>query len=230
LLVLAWLATAGTSVAAGQDEVRERLARPIHSLLLEKESPVLGIRWSGELFVDAPIGSEPPDAAVTLRRAKLRFHRSLNQNWQAKLSADYTKGGQLELSDNYVLYAGWKTALLKLGIASPAFSLESVSDASGLTFMETALPVEALAEPKGAGVMLLKRIGRTTSPPAARPWCCITSTPRSTSGERTTCTWAPRFPGASTRTAPTRAFARARRSPLPTPSSSIPAPSRARAK
>jgi phosphate-selective porin OprO/OprP len=156
-LVLGWLATAGTSVAAGQDEVRDRLARPIHSLLLEKESPVLGIRWSGELFVDAPIGSEPPDAAVTLRRAKLRFHRSLNQNWQAKLSADYTKGGQLELSDNYVLYAGWKTALLKLGIASPAFSLESVSDASGLTFMERALPVEALAEPKGMGVMLLKR-------------------------------------------------------------------------
>lgn len=156
-LVLAWLATAGTSVAAGQDEVRERLARPIHSLLLEKESPVLGIRWSGELFVDAPIGSEPPDAAVTLRRAKLRFHRSLNQNWQVKLTADYTKGGQLELSDSYFLYAGWKTALLKLGITSPAFSLESVSDASSLTFMETALPVEALAEPKGAGVMFLKR-------------------------------------------------------------------------
>jgi len=143
--------------ATEQSEIKSRLERPIESLLLEKEAPILGIQWTGELFVDAPIGTEPPDSQLTLRRAKLRFHRSLNENWQIKLTADYSKGGKFEVSDSYLLYAGWKAALLKIGVTSPPFSIEAVSDASSLTFMEVAMPVAALGARKSGGIKLLKR-------------------------------------------------------------------------
>ena len=155
--MLACLVLAAAGSLAAQTDLDERLEHPIHSLLMEKESPLLGIRWSGELFGDLPVGDEPAGAEPTLRRAKLKFQRSLGTAWQIRLAADYNPGGKLELSDNYVVYTGWKTALVKLGVADPPFSLESVSAAAGRTFMEPALPVAALSERKGGGVKLLKR-------------------------------------------------------------------------
>jgi len=154
-LVVCLAATAQSATA--QTNIQDRLDRPIHSLLMEKESPILGIKWSGEIFVDVPLGDEPPDAAVTLRRAKLKFHRGLGPDWQIKLAADYNRGGNLELSDSYAVYTGWKTALVKIGVTDPPFSLEAVSSSAGLTFMETALPVAALSERKSGGVSVLKR-------------------------------------------------------------------------
>lgn len=156
-LILTFLPAAAAAPAAEQSDVSSRFERPIESLLLEKEAPILGIQWSGELFMDVPIGTEPPDSHRTIRRARLRFHRSLNQNWQLKLTADYNKGGKFEISDSYLLYAGWKAALLKIGVTSSPFSIEGVSEASGLTFMEVAMPVEALGERKSGGIKLLKR-------------------------------------------------------------------------
>ncbi len=153
-------ATVAASTAAKQGEqsdISSRLEKPFKSLLLEKESPLLSIDWTGELFMDAPIGTQPPDSQLTLRRARLKFHRSLNHNWQLKLTTDYTKGGKFEVSDSYLLYAGWKAALLKVGVTSPPFSIEAVSEASGTTFMEVAMPVEALSERKSGGIKLLKR-------------------------------------------------------------------------
>jgi phosphate-selective porin OprO/OprP len=143
--------------SAAQENIRDRLNHPIHSLLLEKESPILGIQWSGELFVDAPVGNEPPGAQLTLRRARLKFHRALGSDWQVKLTANYNEGGEFELDDSYAVYTGWSTALVKLGFSKPPFSLESSSGAASLTFMEEALSVAALAERRSGGVNLLKR-------------------------------------------------------------------------
>jgi hypothetical protein len=81
LLLASPLAWAGLAV-------QDRISHPIHSLLLEKESPLLGIHWSGELFLDLPLGEEPPGTEFTLRRAKLKFHRRLSSAWQVKLSAN----------------------------------------------------------------------------------------------------------------------------------------------
>jgi len=147
--------------AAAQDTVQDRVNHPIDSLLLEKESPLLGIHWGGELFVDAPLGDEPPGAEITLRRAKLKFHRKLGSNWQVKLTANYNKGGKFEPDDSYFVFTGWSTALIKLGLTTPPFSLESVSGSASQTFLEEALPVAALAEGRGGGVFMLKRTSRS---------------------------------------------------------------------
>ncbi|MFC1778310.1 OprO/OprP family phosphate-selective porin [Pseudomonadota bacterium] len=129
----------------------------INSLLFKREFPVIGGRWGWEMFVDAPLNSEPEGAEITLRRAKLKYVRSFGNDWRLKLTGDYSRGGNLELSDNYFSYSGWNRAMLALGIRDPAFSLESVSQSSALTFMERALPVAALSERKSGGVSFLRR-------------------------------------------------------------------------
>jgi len=147
----------GAAAATDEDELRDRLTHPIHTLLLEHESPVLRIKWSGDLLVDAPLGNEPPGADLTLRRARLRFDRGLGDNWLVKLTADYNKGGGFEVNDNYVVYSGWPTALLKIGFLKQPFSLEASGSDASRTFLEEALPVAALAEPRAGGVSLLTR-------------------------------------------------------------------------
>lgn len=129
----------------------------IDSLLIKKEFPVIGGRWGWEIFVDTPLNSEPDGADLTLRRAKAKYVRNFGNHWRLKLTGDYTQGGGLEPSDNYLSYNGWKRTLLTLGVSDPAFSLESVSQSSALTFMERALPVAALSERKSVSVSFLRR-------------------------------------------------------------------------
>jgi phosphate-selective porin OprO/OprP len=129
----------------------------IAPLLVDKTIPVLGGKWGGDVFVDAPLNGEPSDAAVTLRRARLKYSRGFLNNWQLKLSADYAKDAGLELNDTYFMYKGWKTILLTIGVDDPPFSLESVSSATGLTFMERSLAVQSLSERKAGGITILKR-------------------------------------------------------------------------
>jgi phosphate-selective porin OprO/OprP len=146
-----------TAAPAQQTGLVQYSSRYINSLLNDKEVPLLGGNWSGEIMVDAPLNSEPEDAQVVLRRAKLRYARSFGENWLVKLSANYTKGGGLEVADTKIVYSGWNTALLSFGIFSPPFSLESVSSSAALTFMETSLAVSALAERQSGGLAFLKR-------------------------------------------------------------------------
>jgi len=129
----------------------------ISSLLVDKTIPILGGRWGGDVFVDAPLNNEPSGAAVTLRRARLKYSRGFLNNWQLKLSADYAKDAGLELNDSYFMYKGWKTLLLTMGVDDPPFSVESVSAATGLTFMERSLAVQSLSERKAGGITILKR-------------------------------------------------------------------------
>lgn len=129
----------------------------IDSLLVDKEFPHIGGRWGADLFVDLPLNDEPADADITLRRARLKYSHSFGENWKLKLSADYNSNAGFQLSDNYVSYSGWSTRLLTIGVHKPPFSLESVSSATGWTFMEKSMPVTALSERRGSGINLLKR-------------------------------------------------------------------------
>lgn len=129
----------------------------LNELLVDHEIPLIGGGWGWEMFIDAPLNSEPEGAELTLRRAKAWYARRFGEHWRLKLTADYTRGGDLELSDNYVTYSGWDRTLLTLGISDPAFSLESVSQSAALTFMERSLVVDALAESKSGGVSVLHR-------------------------------------------------------------------------
>jgi len=144
-----------------QEQLLEQLEdgtfKPFRSLLVERQMPVLGIKWGADVQADFPINNEPSGAAPTLREARLIFYRSFGQKWSAKVQANYNNQGAFEIGDSYFVYTGWKTAGVKLGVFSPNYSLESLTSRTALTFMERALPVEALSERRSTGVGLIKR-------------------------------------------------------------------------
>ena len=129
----------------------------INTLLIDREFALIGGNWGWDLFIDAPLNGEPESAEITLRRAKAWYARRFGEYWRLKLTANYSRGGGLELSDNYFTYNGWDRTRVLIGISDPAFSLESVSSSAGLTFMERGLVVAALSESKSANIGLLRR-------------------------------------------------------------------------
>lgn len=129
----------------------------IDALLVDKEAPRLGIKWTADIFADAPLNDQPQDTGITLRRAQLAFYRSWGDNWFAKLTADYNNVGKFQVNDNFLRYSGWHTAVVKFGIFDPPFSLESISKSAGLTFMERSLVVVSLSERNSGGFGIMKR-------------------------------------------------------------------------
>jgi phosphate-selective porin OprO/OprP len=132
------------------------VADSVRSMFQERESPLLHIRWGAKVYVDIPLGNEPADASLTLRKAELKLSRAFGKNFQVKLSGNYLNN-EFKAGDSYLVYTGWKAAILTAGVQDPPFSLEASSSSSAITFMEDALPVNALSENKNAGVDFLRR-------------------------------------------------------------------------
>ncbi len=128
----------------------------ISRLLNEGETRLLGIKWDADVLLDVPINNEPEDSDLTVRRARLSFRKGLGENWRAKVSVEISSG-KVELRDNFLEYAGWGTKVARLGVFDEPFSMESMTSARGLTFMERSLPVAALAPGKSVGAGLLRR-------------------------------------------------------------------------
>jgi len=139
-----------------EEELNKTVADSVRLMFLEKESPLLHIRWGTRVYVDAPLGNEPAGADLTLRKAELKLSKAFGKNLQAKLSGNYLNG-EFNAGDSYLVYTGWKKAILTTGAQSPPFSLESTSASSAISFMETALPVSALSKNRNAGVDFLRR-------------------------------------------------------------------------
>ena len=143
-----------------QAKVAEREADPdtgyIYRLFRNRENPILGTKWSGTVFLDAPLNGEPEDSDLTVRRGRVTFHKGMGENWRAKLSLEVSSG-ELEIRDNFVEYTGWNTRIVKMGVFKEPFSVESMSSARGLMFMERSLPVAALAPGRSVGVSTLWR-------------------------------------------------------------------------
>ena len=141
---------------AADDEIHRAIADSVRSMFQEKETPYLHIHWGTKVYVDAPLGNEPAGADLTLRKAELKLSRAFGKNFRAKLSGNYNHR-VMQAGDTYLVYTGWKAAILSLGVQDPPFSLEAGTTTSATSFMENALPVEALSENKNAGVDFLKR-------------------------------------------------------------------------
>jgi phosphate-selective porin OprO/OprP len=144
------------SEAASDSEISSVLKKSLRSMFQEKQSPLLHIRWGARVYVDAPLGNEPEGANPVLRKAELKISRAFGKNIQVKLSGNYDKG-EFRAGDTYIVYSGWKKAILTSGVQDPPYSLESSTTSSATSFMENALPVAALSENKNAGVDILKR-------------------------------------------------------------------------
>ena len=145
-----------TSESAVDVETNRVLEQSLRSMFQEKQSPLLHIRWGTKIYVDVPFGDEPQGASPVLRKALLKLSRPFGKYFQAKVSGNYDQR-EFKFSDSYLVYSGWKKAILTSGVQSPPFSLESSGTSSATSFMENALPVAALSENKNAGIDFLRR-------------------------------------------------------------------------
>lgn len=84
--------------------------------------------------------------ATQLRRARLAVFGTLYQDWDYKVEADFagtTQGGstnEVTVTDAYLRYTGFKPFSFTAGNFKVPFSLEAVSSAKYITFMERGLP------------------------------------------------------------------------------------------
>ena len=131
--------------------------RPVRSLLVDQEMPVTGIRWGAQVQLDLPLNGEPAGAEPTFREARLVFYRGFGDEWSGKVTLNYDNAGKFEIGDSFLVYTGWKSVKATFGFFRPAYSLESTSKRTALTFMERALPVAALSERRSGGLSLTKR-------------------------------------------------------------------------
>ncbi len=76
------------SLEQAEAKVAEREALPetgnIYRLFHDRETPLLGVRWGGDIFLDAPLNNEPEDSDLSLRRGRLTFYKGMGENWKAK--------------------------------------------------------------------------------------------------------------------------------------------------
>ncbi len=129
----------------------------INELLVQRHIPLIGGYWGAELYIDGPLNSEPSGADWVVRKARLGYSRDLQKNWRLLLTANYNEGGGLELDDSYLSYSGFDRTLITIGIKDPSFGLESTNKSAGSTFMENALPVEAISENRSGGLTITRR-------------------------------------------------------------------------
>ncbi|MGI8425865.1 MAG: OprO/OprP family phosphate-selective porin [Actinomycetota bacterium] len=84
--------------------------------------------------------------ATQLRRTRLAVYGTVYQDWDYKVEADFagtTQGGSFNdvtITDAYLRYTGFKPFSFTAGNFKVPFSLEAVSSAKYITFMERGLP------------------------------------------------------------------------------------------
>lgn len=151
--------------SSAEAEVLEKAADPetgaIYRALHDREGgPILGIRFNAQLAIDGAkyeSGSAlAADDGFDVRRARVGLYKGWGANWYGKLTLEISSG-EFQARDNYLGYNGWSTALLQFGIFSEPFSQESMTSFKYTTFMEQAMPVDAMAPGHSLGVAATKR-------------------------------------------------------------------------
>ena len=100
--------------------------------------------------LDSAVYSNTPTAdfsdATQLRRARLAVYGTVYQDWDYKVEADLagtTQGGstnEVTVTDAYLRYTGFKPFSFTAGNFKVPFSLEALTSAKYITFMERGLP------------------------------------------------------------------------------------------
>ncbi len=108
----------------------------------------------GRLHIDFGAFSDDvtdhPDGA-NFRRARLGFKGKVAEDWGYKAQFDFAKEG-VAFKDVYISYDGFDAGTVKVGHFKPSFSLENLTSANYITFIERAAPVSfAQSEQIGIG-------------------------------------------------------------------------------
>jgi len=93
------------------------------------------------------------DDGTEFRRARLYVSGTIYDNIEFKAQYDFA-GGDTDLKDMYLGIKGLPIGDIRVGHFKEPFSLEEVTSSKYISLMERALPIEAFAPSRNAGVML----------------------------------------------------------------------------
>lgn len=128
--------------------------------VLAKEADTQEI--SGTLMFD--YGLTPEEGFSTeIRRARLGFKHSLNQDWAVKLQLTFDEEDQSsEIGDAYVSFKGIENLNITMGKMKEPFGLENMTSSKNTTFLERSMASNAFAPDKNKGLMLSGTPGSVT--------------------------------------------------------------------
>lgn len=99
----------------------------------------------------------PMDSGWIVRRAEIGLEGKFNDNWSFEVEYDLSDGRDLrprdgDWEDVSLTYEGWRVGDVSLGQSKIPFGLAEMTGSNDLTFIERALPVDALAPSRRIGV------------------------------------------------------------------------------
>jgi len=92
-------------------------------------------------------------SGTEFRRARIGLEGSIADDWAYKAEHEFSDG-DTALKDVYLGYSGWTGGEILMGQFKPGFSLEEMTSANYITFMERALPLEAFSYSQRTGIGL----------------------------------------------------------------------------
>lgn len=114
------------------------------------------LQLGGELMIDSAFYDEDKNElgdGTEIRRARLKAEGKLF-DWNYEMGLGFA-GGDVEIKDAYFGYDKWSSTSLTIGQYKEPFSLEELTSAKYITFMERALPV-AFAPGRNIGIGMHK--------------------------------------------------------------------------
>lgn len=101
--------------------------------------------------------AKPMDDGLIARRATLGLEGSFNQDWSFEIGYELSKGGDIKpgegkFKDVSLSYDGWNAGEITVGQFKIPFGLEELTSSNSISFIERALPVDALAPSRRMGV------------------------------------------------------------------------------
>ena len=112
----------------------------------------LSLELGGELMIDSAFYNDDKNElgnGTEIRRARLKAEGKI-YDWEYELGVGFA-GGDADIKDAYLGYEGWSSTSLMVGQFKEPFSLEELTSAKYITFMERALPI-AFAPGRNIGI------------------------------------------------------------------------------
>jgi phosphate-selective porin OprO and OprP len=126
-----------------------------NGFFLETKDKKFKLKFGGRVFADyrGYNSGQPSNSEFFISRARIYLAGTLYNHFEFKVQPDFGKGDS-KLKDGFINVNYFPYAQLKIGQFKAPFSLERVTSAKYIDFIERSLPVDNLTPDRDVGIML----------------------------------------------------------------------------